>query len=361
MKEKIKISIPIFLAAAVLCCCAKRKASISALCEVDARNNYVLKWEIYPEPSNTASMDIYTSNNDSLFPASAAKTVKADDYIAVIERPLMGKRMFFRIKTDNATSGIIANRLFDLDSIHNFRDMGGYYNNEGRQIRWGKVYRSGTLTRMSEKDKLELDKLDIKTILDIRSSDSQRSFPEDFIKTKNYVRLPIGNSGFEYISPKIMENRFLRGDAIIFTQDNYRAYIENYTEQYARFFDYLTDESNYPIVFNCYLGKDQSGIAAYLLLRVLDVPTETAEEDYMLSNIGVNRSLFTRWADDFSESKLEVISMMSNTDLAYLRYGLSCIRKKYGSIDDYMQNELKITPEKRKKLQDILLSKAVLN
>lgn len=357
----MKVKIRIFVCAVVLTMfffsCFKRKDSISALCERDARNNYVLKWEIYPEPDNTSSLEIYSSDNDTIFPAAPFKTVKADDYIAVIDGPQMAGRMFFRIKTDNTTSGIIANRFFNLDSIHNFRDVGGYYTNDGHQIRWGKLYRSGTLSRMSEKDENELNKLGIKTILDIRSFDSKKSFPKGFLADKNYVRLPIGDNGFEFISPKIMENRFLRGDAVIFTQDTYRSFTDKYTEQLASFFDYLCDENNYPIAFNCYLGKDQSGIATYLLLRVLDVPSEIAEEDYLLSNIGVKRPLFIDRAEEISESKQEIITMLSNTDLLYLKYGLSCIRKKYGSLDEYMLNDLKLTPEKRKKLQKILLYK----
>lgn len=352
---KINVFVFILTLTAIACSCSKRKASISALCEKDARNNYILKWEIYPEPNENSSLGIYSSPNDTIFLPSSLKTVKADDYISIMESPLMVSRMFFRIKTDNTTSGVITNRFFKMDSVHNFRDIGGYYTEDGHQIRWGKIYRSGSLSRLSDRDKEEINKLGIKTILDLRSADSKRSFPQDLLDDKNYIRIPIGDDGYEFISPKIMENRFLRGDAIIFTQDTYRSFVDSYTDQFARFFDYLCDRDNYPIVFNCYLGKDQTGIATYLLLRALDVPVETAEEDYMLSNAGIKRPLFVRGVEELSESKEEVIAMMSNTDLAFLRYGLSCIRKKYGSVDEYMDKGLKLTPEKRKMLQDIFL------
>lgn len=357
MRVKTNIYIPIILIAVTLLGCSKRRASIAALCELDTRNDYVLKWEIYPEPGNTASMDVFSSDNDSVFPATATKIVKAEDYTTAIKDSIKSKRLFFKLKTDNTVSGVITNRFFNLDSIHNFRDVGGYFTNDGYQIRWGKIFRSGTFSRMTKRDESEIDKLGIRTILDMRSADSKKEFPRSFLETKNYVRIPIGHDGFEFISSKIIEDRFFRGDAIIFTQDNYRDFVDDYTEQYASFFDYLTDEANYPIVFNCYLGKDQSGMATYLLLKALDVPTETAEEDYMLSNVGVKKALFTHWADDLSESKQEVVVMMSNTDLAYLRYGLSCIRKKYGSVDDYITNELRMTPDRRSKLRQILLYK----
>jgi len=352
---KINVFVCILTLTVIACSCSKRKASISVLCEKDDRNNYVLKWEIYPEPNNNSPLEIYSSAIDTVFLSSAAKTVKADDYISTIEGPQASDRMFFKIKADNTTSGIITNRFIKMDSIHNFRDIGGYYTEDGRQIRWGRLYRSGSLARLTARDKDEINKLGIKTILDLRSTDSRKAFPEDLLDGRNYVRIPIGDDGFEFISPRIMENRFFRGDAIIFTQDTYRSFVDNYTEQFAKFFDYLCDRNNYPIVTNCYLGKDQTGMATYLLLRALDIPSETAEEDYMLSNTGVKRPLFVERYDELSDSKQEVISMMSNTDLAFLRYGLSCIRKKYGSIDDYMVKELNITPEKRRILRDIFL------
>lgn len=169
------------------------------------------------------------------------------------------------------------------------------------------------------------------------------------------IRIPIAYNGYNSISQKVMEGRFLRGDAIIYTQDTYKDMINNFASQYAEFFDYLCDENNYPIAFHCYLGKDQSGLATFFLLRALDVPMDIIEDDYMASDMVIDRTKLVRNADSLSESRQEAFTMLSRTDLAYLKYGISCIREKRGSVEDYMLHELKLTPEKRKKLKAILL------
>jgi len=331
------------------------KPSVTVLCEKDPKGNYILKWETYPEIDNVPA-EIFISDNDSIFPASPTLTVNSNDYIAVIENltDSVEQRKYFRIKIDGIMSNIITNRFFELDSIQNFRDIGGYVTNDNRRVRWGKIFRSGSFFKMTQRDSLELNSLGIKTVIDIRSDDVKTKHLNRFSQANN-IRLPIAYNGYSIISQKVMAGEFLRGDAIIYTQDTYKDMVNNFTKEYAQFFDSLCDEKNYPIVFYCYLGKDQSGLAAFFLLRALDVPMDVIEDDYLISDILIDRTKLVRNADSLSESRQEAFTMLSKTDLAYLKYGISCIREKSGSVDEYMLQELGLTPEKRQKLKDILL------
>ncbi|SBV99726.1 tyrosine-protein phosphatase [uncultured Dysgonomonas sp.] len=331
------------------------KPTVTALCERDAKGNYILKWELYPETDNVPA-EIFVSDNDSVFPSIPSFTVKSNDYIAIINNTSdsVEKRKYFRIKIAGTMSNIITNRFFEMDSIQNFRDIGGYVTNDNRVIRWGKIFRSGSFFRMTPHDSTELSCLGIKTIIDLRSEDVKRPFIDRF-KSANNVRIPISEKGYSSISQKVLEGKFLRGDAVIYTQDTYKDMIINFADDYARFFDYLCDENNYPIAYNCYLGKDQSGLATYFLLRALDVPLDVIEDDYMWSGIGIDRTKLVKDADSLTESRQEALTMLTKTDLAYLKYGISCIREMSGSVDDYMLNQLKITPDKKKKLKEILL------
>ncbi|WP_231496815.1 tyrosine-protein phosphatase [Prevotella sp. 10(H)] len=331
------------------------KPTVTALCERDTRGNYILKWEIFPEADNVPA-EIFISDNDSVFPSTPSITVNSNDYIAMIDNvsDSIEKRKYFRLKIGGTVSNIITNRFFELDSIQNFRDIGGYITNDNRTIRWGKIFRSGSFYRMTDHDSMELSKLGIKTVIDLRSEDVKRNVLDKF-KSANNVRIPISMKGYGSISQKVMDGQFLRGDAIIYTQDTYKDMVNNFAREYAHFFDYLCDPNNYPVVFHCYLGKDQSGLATYFLLRALDVPMDIIEDDYMGSAIGINRTKLVRDADSLSESRQEALTMLTKTDLSYLKYGISCIREKSGSIDEYMLNELRLTPEKRKRLKEILL------
>ncbi len=207
---------------------------------------------------------------------------------------------------------------------------------------------------MTSRDSLELNNLGINTIIDLRSEDITRNYSKRQ-NAANNIRIPVAISGYGSISQKVFEGHFLRGDAIIYTQDTYKDMVNNFAKEYAQFFDYLCDEKNYPVAFHCYLGKDQTGLAAYFLLRALDVPMDVIEDDYMASAAGIDRSKLVKDADSLSESRQEALTMLTKTDLAYLKYGISCIRERSGSVEDYMLNELMLTPEKRQKLKDILL------
>jgi len=331
------------------------KPTVTVLCEYDSQGNYLLKWEIYPD-LDSSLVEIYVSDNDSIFPPVPTLTANSNDYIAVIKSDPQKKekRKFFQIKVGGTTSIPVTNRFFELDSIQNFRDIGGYVTSDNKSIRWGKIFRSGSFSRMTPKDSMELDNLKIRTVIDLRSKDVKRPYLNRYSNANN-IRIPVSYNGYSSITQKVMDGKFLRGDAVIYTQDTYRDMVNNFSSEYAEFFDYLCNEENYPIVFHCYLGKDQSGLATYFLLHALDVPTDIVEEDYMASKLGIDRTKSVRNADSLSESRQEAFTMLTKTDLAFLKYGISCIREKSGSVEDYMLHELKLTPEKKQKLKSILL------
>lgn len=353
MKIKFTIYIISFI---LLCGCSSKPSSITVLCEQDKQGNYLLKWEIYPE-IDSAMVEIFMSDNDSDFSSVASYIANSNDYIAVIANTPenLNTRKYFRLKVGNTLSNPVSNRFFELDSIQNFRDLGGYTSSGKQHVRWGKIFRSGSFNRMTKHDSIELNKLGIKTVIDLRSKDVRKQNLDRYKNAQN-VRIPISYNGYSAIAQKVLDGQFLRGDAVIYTQDSYRDMVNNFAKEYATFFDYLCDENNYPIVYHCYLGKDQSGMATYFLLKALDIPTDVIEDDYMASEIGIDRTKSVRNADSLSESRQEAFTMLTKTDLAFLRYGISCIKEKSGSIEEYMLNELKITPEKRQKLKQILLT-----
>jgi len=331
------------------------KPSVTVTCEKDPKGNYILKWETYPETENGPA-EIFISDNDSVFPSGASMVVHSNDYIAVIknESDSVEQRKYFRIKIEGTLSNIISNRHFELDSVQNFRDLGGYITNDNRRIKWGKIFRSGSFHRMTGHDSLEIARLGLKTIVDLRPQDGRRRRVERFPDVNN-IRLPIAQNGYSLVSQKVMDGQFLRGDAIIFTQDTYRDMVNNFAGSYADLFDLLCEPDNYPLAFHCFLGKDQSGLATFFLLKALDVPMDVIEDDYMASEHLIDRTKMVRNADSLSESRQEAFTMLSKTDLAYLKYSISCIREKSGSVDEYMLKELRLTPEKRQRLKDILL------
>lgn len=328
--------------------------SISFSCEKDKKDNYVLKWEVFPE-KDSAKLEIFASDNDSVFSKSPTKTMHVNDYIAILNPAEDVVREFFKLKVGRTTSGIISNRVFEMDSVQNFRDAGGYFTKSNKQVRWGKIYRSGSLSRLTERDSYILNGLQIRTVVDLRSDRHAERSP-DLFTAQNYISLPINVNNFDQeVKTQILEGRFLKGDAHIYTQDCYRVIVDKYAEQFARFLDILSDENNYPVIFHCGYGKDRTGLAAYFLLKALDVSDDTIEEDFLLSNQGIDRMVIMKEGEGLPESMRDAITMLSTADLSQLKYAISCMKKKSGSVEDYMQKELKLTSDKKAKLKEILL------
>jgi protein-tyrosine phosphatase len=99
------------------------------------------------------------------------------------------------------------------------------YQQPKSHTRWGKIYRSGKLSRLSEWDSIRLNNLGIKTIIDLRGTDEIQKSPVLYKKIK-VVNIPIPTVDEDHISRLIMEGRMRKGDAILFLQDMYLQFVE---------------------------------------------------------------------------------------------------------------------------------------
>ena len=78
------------------------------------------------------------------------------------------RRHLFRLRHPEQGEGVAGERQLNLEGTPNFRDFGGYETDEGRRVKWGKLYRSGQLSSLTERDLELLDALDIDLVCDFR-------------------------------------------------------------------------------------------------------------------------------------------------------------------------------------------------
>lgn len=55
-------------------------------------------------------------------------------------------------------------RHISLEGQSNFRDIGGYKTTDGQTVKWGEVYRTGELPRLTDDDVVLLKKLDLQMV-----------------------------------------------------------------------------------------------------------------------------------------------------------------------------------------------------
>ena len=75
-------------------------------------------------------------------------------------------------------------RHIQLQGQSNFRDLGGYQTHDGRSVKWGEVYRSGRLPKLTDKDVDRLEGLGIQTVVSLLTADDVEAYGHD--------RLPAG-------------------------------------------------------------------------------------------------------------------------------------------------------------------------
>src|SRR5262245_37998606 len=68
-------------------------------------------------------------------------------------------------------------RFVPLEGGQNFRDLGGYRTSDGRSVKWGLIYRSGSMHGLTAQDFETLKKLGLRSVIDFRSIDERNREP----------------------------------------------------------------------------------------------------------------------------------------------------------------------------------------
>ena len=63
----------------------------------------------------------------------------------------------------------LTDRHLRLESVFNFRDLGGYRSAEGRSVAWGRLYRADGLHHLSANDLDIVADLGLRTVIDLRT------------------------------------------------------------------------------------------------------------------------------------------------------------------------------------------------
>jgi protein-tyrosine phosphatase len=269
-------------------------------------------------------------------------------------------RHFFELVASDGVRGhVIAERLNPLEGAHNFRDLGGYQASDGRRVRWGMVYRSDHLADLTPDDLDYVSTLGIRLICDFRAE-------EEIAENPN--RLPL-DAPPEQINPAITGTALTPGgiqaaimqgnpDNLDFRQllvDGNRFMATGALDQYRTLFRRLESEESVPLLFHCTAGKDRTGVAAALILLALGVPEETIMQDYLLTGVytheRVEKNLMAvRFASQF-RMDLDAVRPIMSVRHEFLQAAFDGIHEEYGSVDQYMEQALLLTKEKRDALQ----------
>lgn len=240
-------------------------------------------------------------------------------------------------------------RIYNFNSIRNFRDFGNYTAMDGRHVKPARLFRSAHLNTA---DNIELEavaKLRIGLIVDLRYH------PE---RTRQPNKIPKGQSPaiFEFEDMKEREalavaphEAFMQNDlhkpqdARDYMNASYSARPDDpgFQSIFSNTLKHMAETGD-PILIHCAAGKDRTGTLAAIILSALGVDRETILEDYMLTMEAVD-------VEKYLGSYAKMISSHFGRD-----YDPESLRPMFGVEPDFLDSSLKSIGDMERYLMDTL-------
>ena len=254
-------------------------------------------------------------------------------------------------------------RKLPFTGAHNFRDLGGYKTEDGRTVKWGKIYRSDNLHSLTDEDLKYMKRLNIKSVVDFRSLEERKSEPDRLNPDMTQVLLPINFQPKELdddsIKNIIKDLTFGDLDSSNLLRDFNIVIVEEFAEEYKNFFRYIIENNAEPLVFHCTAGKDRAGFASAMILTILGVPREKVIEDYLLTNTYVKDHVDDKMLEielkTFFRADTDNLRKINLVEERYIQAAFDTIDSKWGGMDRYVSEALNLNEEDILKLQDFYL------
>lgn len=278
----------------------------------------------------------------------------AQSPIIEVRLPAGSGQPFFRLVSNAGDSLTVSIRRLPLKGAPNFRDLGGYRTADGRRLRWGTIYRSGKLSELTESDYAYLSKLGIQLVCDFRVDHERKRSPTNWrgAQAPEIVESSIDTVSYAFQAKDMQEHM----------RNVYNRMPFDGSEQYAALFRRMID-GDLPLLMHCTSGKDRTGFFSALLLTILGVPHETVVEDFLLTNRylvpderipEMAKQMQERWHLDVLPDA-ETVRAATGVLESNLEIGFAAIREKYGTIEDYARDALKLSADDVESLRNRLL------
>ncbi|KAH8107077.1 tyrosine phosphatase family-domain-containing protein [Cristinia sonorae] len=228
-----------------------------------------------------------------------------------------------------------------VDGIANLRDTGSYSNGDGTIVKPGYLYRSADPSSITEKGKEQFRELGIKKVFDFR-------IPAEIRRARivvegvevvdvSAVKVPIWSDDVEIAKELQL---FAEDEAEAF-RITYRGMLLNRGSAFGIIFRHLRDHPEEPCLIHCAVGKDRTGIAVALFLKLLGVSDEDIAKDYALTTPGLAPILpiLTAKAQSvpvFRENWDGVVNMGKSPPQA-MHDLLKMLDEEFGGVEEYLK------------------------
>jgi protein-tyrosine phosphatase len=235
----------------------------------------VVGWEL--EGSNESGVDIAAGLTPDAIDHVHALTVAVGVRSATLPGLSPGRHFVSVAPHGGGGAVVLAERRLPFEGVTNFRDLGGYPTSDGRRTRWGLVFRSDALHRLTDSDLVAYASLGLRVVYDLRGDVERERYPDPFPS----FELPLIS---ETNAPDVTVIPASHEDGERMLRDLYRRMLTSVAPSFGQLMAGLAGDEALPAVFHCTGGKDRTGVSAALLLEVLGVPRHRVLDDYELTS-----------------------------------------------------------------------------
>jgi protein-tyrosine phosphatase len=312
--------------------------------------DYYVEWEV-SHPGTEVTVEPLTTSGDLQLHYSEQPRQRAR-----LSGLPPASRHYFRLRDQHGTEVLAMERKLGMQGTPNFRDFGGYRTAEGRQVKWGYLFRSGQLSALSDQDVALLDSLQLDLVFDFRREEEQQS---DLSRLPGHgaprvVSLPIIPGSNSRFFEEGGEQRGGSAAMFEFMLDINREFVGIQTETYGRMFSQILQVEDARFLVHCAAGKDRTGFAAAIVLLALGVPREVVVQDYLLTGrfFRPEREL-DRLRAKYQLEHMEAAAILPMLEVHadYLEVALDHIEESYGSVAEYLSRALGVGPAELAELQ----------
>ena len=312
------------------------------------KDNYVLHLE-----NGDPQTNIYVSTADN-----TVKFISIADWQGKeVTLKRRQSRPFFTI-ADKKDSVLVSNRLVDFEKVTNFRDLGGIKTQDGRMVKWGRIFRSGNLSGLKKNEFDKFKDLDIQTIYDLRTSHEIDGKEDRLPVETKYIHAPTvkDNEGqIAQLRAKVIAGKISEMEAREQTAAFYKDAVSLNVGSLRDIIGQIAG-SEQPVLYHCSAGKDRTGIVSALILSILNVDRKTIMDEYLMSNYYRTKKTEkllgkARLAKIIKpRMNLKAIEVFMTVDAAFMNAVFEVIDKQYGGTDKFIENQLQINQETRNRI-----------
>jgi protein-tyrosine phosphatase len=231
----------------------------------------------------------------------------------------------------------VPDRLIPLDGPANFRDLGGYETDHGRLVRTGRVYRSDSLSFMTDEDVRHVTEvLGLRTVIDLRAGHEVEQFTHGPLATLE--QLPVRVWHVPIIDETRRPEPGWSAGPEPEIDEIYLMMLEQFGHRFIAVLELIAMADSQPLVFHCAAGKDRTGLVAMLVLGLLGVDADVIATDYALTHDRMPVLLERHQARAAEGGVAEVARQRWAIDAAAMRAVTQHLLDDHGSIEGYARS-----------------------